>query len=239
MIDYDKMAAEYAKYRDIHPEVFEALISEGKIASSSRVLEVGCGTGNYMGRLSELIGCQSYGIDPSEQMLSTAREKFPLLSLYTGKAEKLDFGQDYFDLVFSVDVIHHITDHSSYFREAHRVLKRGGKVCTVTDSEWIIRNRLPQSLYFPESAEAELKRYPKISVIKDFMKEAGFNAISETMVEREYELNDIEGYRKKVFSSLLLMTEEEFQRGLKRMEEDLLKGSIKGISRYLLVWGIK
>ncbi len=239
MIDYNTLASEYEKYRDVHPGVVDSLVSMGKVESSSRILEVGCGTGNYIGRIAELIGCQTYGIDPSDQMLSIAREKFPSLGLYLGKGEKLDFESGFFDLVFSVDVIHHIADPLSYFREAYRVLKRDGKVCTATESEWIIRNRRPQSLYFPESAEVELKRYPKISTINELMREAGFTAISETMVEREYELKDMEGYRKKVFSALLLITEEQFQRGLKRMEEDLLKGPIKGISRYLLVSGSK
>lgn len=239
MIDYNKLATEYEKYRNVHPRVVDSLVSMGKIESSSRVLEIGCGTGNYIGQLAELIGCQPYGIDPSEQMLSIAREKFPSLGLYFGKGEKISFESGFFDLVFSVDVIHHITGQSSYFHEAYRVLKRGGKVCTATDSEWMIRNRQPQSLYFPESAEVELKRYPKISTLKELMRNAGFAAISEIMVERKYELRDIEGYRKKVFSALLLITEEQFQRGLKRMEEDVSKGPIKGISRYLLVWGSK
>ncbi|MDG6903635.1 MAG: methyltransferase domain-containing protein [Nitrososphaerota archaeon] len=108
-------------------------------------------------------------MNPSQRIPSIAEEKFPSLGLWIGKAEKLGFEPDLFDLVFSVDVIHHITDKLSHFREAYRALKPGGRVCTVTDSEWIIRNRQPLSVYFPETVAAELTRYPSISQITGLM----------------------------------------------------------------------
>ena len=36
-----------------------------------------------------------------------------------GRAEQLPFGADRFDLIFSVDVIHHIGDCAAYFRETY------------------------------------------------------------------------------------------------------------------------
>lgn len=41
----------------------------------------------------------------------------------------------------SVDVIDHVTDCRDFFLEAFNGLKPAGKVCTETDSDWIIRNR--------------------------------------------------------------------------------------------------
>jgi ubiquinone/menaquinone biosynthesis C-methylase UbiE len=237
MIDYNRMASEYAKHREIHPGVFESFISDGRIGGSSSVLEIGCGTGNYIGRLHRLTDCQSYGIDPSQQMLSIAKEKFPASGVRKGKAEKLGFEPDFFDLVFSVDVIHHITDKLSYFREAYRVLKLGGKVCTVTDSEWIIGNHQPLSVYFPETVAVELKRYPSINQIRGLMQDRGFHEINDKMVEFPYELTDASAYRSKVFSSLQLISEEDFQRGLKRMEEHLAKGPISPACRAILSFG--
>lgn len=239
MTDYSKIASEYAEHRQILTAVLDNLVTEGELIASSKVLEVGCGTGNYTRALNKTIGSHCLGIDPSDEMLSIARERSPMTDFQFGRAEKLDFQASYFDLVFSVDVIHHISDRKSYFSESYRILKDGAKLCTVTDSEWIIQNRRPQSLYFPESIEVELKRYPKIREIEELMSQYGFVEIFDTMVEQEYELRDIEGYRKKVFSALLLITEDEFQRGLKQMEEDFSKGPIKGISRYMLVWGTK
>ena len=237
MIDYSKIASDYATHRRIHPGVLNGLISDGRLGNSSRVLEVGCGTGNYIATLNQVVNCQSYGIDRSQEMLTVAKERFPFLTFQLGRAEKLDFGNGYFDLVFSVDVIHHIAERSSYFREAHRVLKHGGRVCTVTESEWMLRNRRPQSAYFPETVAVELRRYPAISEMKLLMREAGFSEIIDKMVELRYDLTDLESYRRKVLSSLLLLSEEDFQRGLILMEKDLAKGPIPGVLRYALVWG--
>lgn len=46
MVNYDKMAENYSKYRDIHPRVLENIISKADLGGESTVLEVGCGTGN-------------------------------------------------------------------------------------------------------------------------------------------------------------------------------------------------
>ena len=70
MIDYDRIAAEYARSRRIHPQVLRDLVSTGGIGPSSTVLEVGCGTGNYIVEISRLTGCSGHGLDPSEEMLA-------------------------------------------------------------------------------------------------------------------------------------------------------------------------
>jgi ubiquinone/menaquinone biosynthesis C-methylase UbiE len=58
-------------------------------------------------------------------MLSIARKRTPTIDFQFGNAEKLDFKANYFDLVFSVDVVRHISDRKSYFNESNRILKDG------------------------------------------------------------------------------------------------------------------
>jgi len=238
-IDYDKIAAEYAWHRQVHPGVLKDLLSTGGVSSVSKVLEVGCGSGNYIVAVASLAGCACWGIDPSEQMLSKARERASQVRFRSGKAEALGFSPDLFDLVFSVDVIHHVDDRPTYFREAHRVLRSGGKICTVTDSEWIIRHRQPLTTYFPETVEPELERYPRIAQLREFMKQAGFGEIVETTVEFPYQLADIQAYRDKAFSALHLIPQAAFQRGIARMEKDLSSGPMPYVPRYTLLWGTK
>lgn len=238
-IDYDQVAAEYARHRQVHPEVLQSLLEAGGVRSASRVLEVGCGTGNYVVAVESLIGCACWGIDPSEQMLSRARERSKEINFQPGRAERLEFPPDFFDLAFSVDVIHHVSDRAAYFRQACRVLRSGGKICTVTDSEWIIRHRQPLTTCFPETVEGELERYPRIAQLREFMERAGFGQIIETTVEFPYQLTDSQAYRDKAFSSLHLISEKDFQRGIQRMERDLSCGPISSVSRYLLLWGTK
>jgi ubiquinone/menaquinone biosynthesis C-methylase UbiE len=172
-------------------------------------------------------------------MLSRARERSRTTHFQLGQAERLDFPQDFFDLVFSVDVIHHVGDRLAYFREAYRVLRAGGKGCTVTDSEWIIRHRQPLAVYFSETVEIELSRYPRIAELREIMERVGFGEMTESTVEFAYPLTDLQAYRDKAFSALHFIPEEAFQRGIERMERDLCTGLIQCLSRYLLLWGTK
>jgi len=238
-LDYDRIAADYAAHRQVHPEVLESLASTNDDFPHPRVLEVGCGTGNYIIALERLAGSNCWGIDPSEGMLSKATERSSSVHFLLGRAEALNCSSRLFDLVFSVDVIHHVRDHLLYFIEAYRVLRLGGKVCTVTDSDWIIRNRQPLATYFPETIEPEIDRYPRIPELRDFMEQVGFDQVTEEFVEFDYQLTGIQAYRDKAFSALHLIPEDAFQRGIERMERDLITGPIPCVSRYVLLWGTK
>ncbi len=239
MIEYDQIAREYARHRRVHPEVLRCLVSQSGIDAGSRVLEVGCGTGNYIAAVESAVGCSCWAIDPSEEMLATARDTSATVTSRAGSAEQLDLEPGSFDLVFSVDVIHHVSDRAAYFGEAFRVLTPGGLVCTVTDSEWIISHREPLAVYFPETVEADLHRYPRLTELRAFMEGAGFGGIEESLVEFPHEVTDASPYAEKAFSALHLISQEAFERGLKRMERDLQAGPILGVSRYVLLWGSK
>lgn len=238
-MDYDRIAAEYARNRQVHPGVLASLLSTGGVGSDSRVLEVGCGTGNYVVALAASTGSSCWAIDPSEQMLSRAEGRSDRITFQVGAAERLGFPSGSFNLVFSVDVIHHVTNRSAYFHEAHRVLRRKGKVCTVTDSEWILQHRRPLAAYFPETVEVELARYPRMTELRDLMERSGFGEIGETTVELAYQLEDIRAYREKAFSALHLISGEAFRQGITRMENDLKNGPIPCVSYYVLLWGVK
>ncbi len=118
MIDFNRMAREYAKHREVHPEVLKSLLANSGIGSSSKVLEVGCGTGNYIVALQEASGASCWGIDPSVEMLAQATKRRARIDLRLSSANRLDLPQDFFDLVFSVDVVHHVAGRLAYFQEA-------------------------------------------------------------------------------------------------------------------------
>ena len=73
-IDYDTIAADYARHRTVHPGVLRALVETSHMARATRALEVGCGTGNYIAALRAATGCAGWGVDPSERMLARARQ---------------------------------------------------------------------------------------------------------------------------------------------------------------------
>jgi ubiquinone/menaquinone biosynthesis C-methylase UbiE len=238
-LDYDELASEYAAHRTVHPAVLRHLVATGEIAADSRVLEVGCGTGNYAGALAQATGCRCRGIDPSAEMLSRGRQTHPALELRRGEAGHLEFESGSLDLVFSVDVIHHVRDRSRAFQEAFRVLGAGGRICTVTDSEWIIRNRQPLAVCFPETVAVDLARYPATDELRMLMEQAGFDAICEEQAQYSYVTSDLEPYRARAFSSLHLISETAFRQGLTRLEETAKGGGVPCVSRYVLLWGTR
>lgn len=238
-LDYDGLATEYARHRQLHPGVLRGLVETAALSAASRVLEVGCGTGNYAVALTSSVGCAGWGIDPSPAMLKRANERAhgDRLVFRLGRAERLDVAPAACDLVYSVDVIHHVADRPAFFREAARVLVPNGRLCTVTDSESDIRRRLPLSAYFPETVAVELARYPSLGTLRAEMADAGFRDLAEHQVELIDDLTDAQAYRDRAFSSLHLISPAAFARGLARLEADIARGPIRARSLYTLLWG--
>ena len=252
-VNYDQAAGEYAAHRQVHPGVFRELCQRGALSSGSTILEVGCGTGNYARALVARFGCAACGIDPSEGMLARACARSEGIPWLLGRAEQLAFAGGTFDLVFSVDVIHHVADKPAFYREAARVLRPGGRLCTATDSAEIIRRRKILSGYFPETVEKELARYPRLAQLEAWMLEAGVGGPSTKLragpstglsaglevvtVEAPYEIVSAQPFRDKAYSALHLISEDAWQAGLERLERDLARGPVRGVSRYACVWG--
>ena len=242
-VDYDRAAGEYAAHRQIHPLVFHELRARGQVGPASAVLEVGCGTGNYVTALSRgdagRPACRAWGLDPSAGMLARARTRSEPVAWLQGTAERLPFAPGRFDLVFSVDVVHHVADRAAYYRQAARVLRPGGRLCTVTDSAEIIRRREILSGYFPETVELELARYPRPGQLLIWMEAAGLLDAEVVTVEQPCLLVDARAFRHRAFSSLHLIPEDAWRAGLARLERELARGPVPYVSRYTCVWGRK
>lgn len=236
-VDYTAIAEQYAAHRLMHPEVFRRLAAA--VSPETRVLEVGCGTGNYITAVRAHAGCHAVGIDPSAAMLAKQRSRDPAVHIIRCRAEDLPLAPARFDLVFSVDVIHHVQQRGRAFREMFRVLRAGGTICTVTDSERIIRGREPLATYFPETVEIELARYPRMDTLRAELRAAGFVALREDVVEHTYDITDSGPYREKTHSSMLYLDPAAFRRGLARLEADLAGGPIRCTSRYAMLWATK
>jgi SAM-dependent methyltransferase len=212
------------------------LEQRAQLTQASKVLEIGCGTGNHIARLVDSCGCRAWGIDPSEAMLRHAATD-ERLQVSRGSADRLPFPNEFFDFAFSVDVIHHVPDTMAYFSESGRVLVPRGRICTLTDSEEIIRRRKPLAEFWPETVEADLARYPQISVLRRQMKEAGFVDIEEKVISWPVEINDPGPFQARAFSCLHLISDEAFERGLRSLVQALRAGPVQGFSAYSCLWG--
>ena len=235
-INYGNIADVYARNRPANSFVVDELHKGCVLTSNSRVLEVGCGTGSHILMLVQTTNCQGWGIDPSEDMMCQEKSSGKV-QFVSGTAEELPFEDKFFDFLFSINVIHLVTSTISYFHEAFRVLKPAGTICTVTDSEKIIRNRKPLSQYWPGTISVDIKRYPTITTLKKQMMAVGFADVTETNIQNTSQIEDITPYKEKAFSCLHLISQDEFLRGLARLQEDLKAGPIQRVSAYVCLWG--
>lgn len=112
------------------------------IPKGSRILEVGCGTGNFSIKLAKM-GYEVVAIDVSEEMLLLAREKAKVENLSI-EFHKLDiceneFEDGSFDGIFSMAVFEFIPDSLSAMDQMMRTLRSEGQLIIGTinrDSAW-------------------------------------------------------------------------------------------------------
>lgn len=99
-------------------------------AGGLKVLEIGCGLGTDGAQFAKA-GADYVGVDLTEAAIELARSRFALAGLKgrfsVADAEKLDFADESFDVVYSHGVLHHTPDIAAAVREIHRVLKPWGR----------------------------------------------------------------------------------------------------------------
>ena len=99
-------------------------------AKDLAVLEIGCGLGTDGAQFAKA-GARYTGIDLTDAAVELAKRRFELFDLpgtfRVADAERLDFPDNSFDLVYSHGVLHHTPDTAAAVREVHRVLRPGGK----------------------------------------------------------------------------------------------------------------
>ena len=232
-VNYDKISRVYDSSRAANTETVNNLITLLRINSSSLVLDVGCGTGNY-GSILNWIAGSVIGLDSSIGMITRASVKFPELLLINGAVTHLPLKPDIFDGLFSIQVLHHVENKALFFSEAYRVLKNGSWMAVDSASHkqletfWVYH-------YFSEGLNIDKARIPDTRQIVEFMQVTGFVNVgivtSYTNVEIHHK--NPERYLEKEFrdgqSTFHLMTEEEIEIGCNKLKRDVASGEINSI----------
>lgn len=101
---------------------FEFLTS---IPGAKKVLDVGCGTGQVVRKLEEK-GFTPTGLEVSQANLDIASKFTSNCQNYDG--DTIPFGENYFDITGSFNVLEHVESPEKFIKEIVRVTKPGGKV---------------------------------------------------------------------------------------------------------------
>ncbi|MHB8177999.1 MAG: methyltransferase domain-containing protein [Vulcanimicrobiaceae bacterium] len=110
-----------------------------EITSGLHVLDVGCGNGDDVRAICELVGSSGsvVGIDSSAALIAECigRGVPPNAHFLRGSAEALPFEDGAFDRFRAERVIQHLAQPERAFSEARRVLRPGGRLL-VADQDW-------------------------------------------------------------------------------------------------------
>lgn len=221
-VDYDRVARGYDR-RYVEHEYDGILRALDRLTGPDQaVLEVGCGTGQWIAHLRTL-GCRAVGVEPSLEMLRRAADKNPDAHLVRGRAEQLPFGADRFDRVVVVNALHHFEQPTAFAAEALRVLRPGGRVMVLGlapdhgSEDWFIYR------YFPRTLELDRARYPSPGQIQTWLGAAGFEACSAgpghaiRYRKSAREVLDTGALTPDSTSQLSLLDDDEFEAGVARI----------------------
>jgi len=135
MLDYTKRAENYDKRWQHYclPSFFKTL-QILDLKEDSSLLDVGCGTGIFLEILEKKFPLTKFsGLDPNQAMLVKASEKLSSnVHLKIGNAESLPHDSQSFDWVVLSNCFGHINKQETALSEAHRVLRKSGKII-ITD----------------------------------------------------------------------------------------------------------
>ncbi len=180
--NYQEVAGKYDRNRKRHHirmdeellRVFER--HSFSAGSPMRVLDLGCGTGNYLSVQMDSFETETaggliewYGMDASDAMLKEARRKLSRdyghgvdrtsgADLCLGDAHQLPHGDNFFHFVSCNFAFHHFTDKEKVMDEVRRVLDSGSvfKIWNIQPEQmpgwWVYR-------FFPQSFLEDSERF--------------------------------------------------------------------------------
>src|ERR1700733_14554705 len=195
---WELVAGKYDEYfQSLTRQTIPSLMDGVEAGPGIKLIDVACGPG-YAAAEALNRGCTVTGVDFSATMVAKAAETFPKIDFVEGDAENLSQQNDSFDAYSMNFGILHLERPEQALKEAHRVLRAGGRAgltawstaqkalgfaCVLT----AIQKHGDSSVQLPEgppffrfSDEAEFERC---------LKQAGFKQVEFHCIKMEWKLN--------------------------------------------------
>jgi ubiquinone/menaquinone biosynthesis C-methylase UbiE len=119
--------AGWAACEEQQTPVYEEALARVPLRPGDHVLDVGCGTGVFLGMCVDR-GAVASGIDAADNLLALARQRVPDADLRHGDMLALPFPDDTFDLVTGFSTFFFAEDMVAALAEAARVAKPGAPI---------------------------------------------------------------------------------------------------------------
>ena len=142
---FDKMAAAYddGLAGKGSKRFYDLLLREITLTPGAAVLDVGCGTGAFLKKLSDTCPLIGFGVDLEKNMIKVANKKYPQMDFQVSACDNIPLDDSSLDVMVSCMAYHHFENKEGFSREASRLLKPDG-VLYIADPRfpWLIRKTL-------------------------------------------------------------------------------------------------
>ena len=184
------------------------------------VTDLGCGTGKFAVPFAYRYGFQTTGIDASRSMLAIARSKDPRnrVRWIEADVEKNLGGPS--DIFFMSHLVHHLDDPPALFDRLFDHTKPRGSTWVRLGAFEDISNDLVHR-FFPWARVVDAARTPSVAAVEGWLERAGYQHVRcETITQRSFESVEqrLHMVRLKGTSVLTLLDDDEFARGLEKLE---------------------
>lgn len=145
------------------------------INSDTKILDIGCGTGDLIELFMKYGEPEIVGTDLSEETIGYVRSRFATnrkVKLLTVAIEEMDLPPGSFDVVAAINVLQHITDDQAYSRAVENMaglVKRDGHILTMDFSPIKVKNSKPAPYVIVRSRQEYI----------DAFEDAGCRLVSE------------------------------------------------------------
>lgn len=201
------------------------LVRAGEITSSTRVLDVGCGTGGFTRGIAASVGASVTGCDVSPRFIEHARSTPApgrgFVEWIVGDAECLPVPSEAYHCVILSLVLHQVSRPAVALREAHRVLREDGRIVIRTIAPEDAADRIP-ARFFPSMAAADAARMLSIGKIESLLAAIGLVVTSTSRSFRNAVLDvstELSAARTEIACRYPFIEPDELDLGLRSMEQ--------------------
>ena len=227
--DYSKIANTYNKrYNENYLVNIEKEINSIITSNNYKtILEAGCGTGRWISSLKDN-NINIFGLDYSLDMIKIPKYERLHGKLVNADAVDIPFKNNFFDLIFCVNAIHHFPDKEKFISECNRTLKNNGMLAVFgvdpsIDKDWYVYD------YFDSVYKSDLNRFPSLEFLEKILGAEKFSDIETKVVEAVHhekigkDVLDDPFLQKNHSSQLANLSDEEYQKGINKIKNQIEK----------------
>lgn len=128
---YDSSAEIYdTRYKDIQAQKYQEILSLVDFSESDEIIDIGCGTGTFLGLIKELVNGNSklIGVDISHKMIKIAHDKFPDIDFIVADSDNLPIKDGTFERILSVTHLQNLPEPHNTVKEMKRISTKDASV---------------------------------------------------------------------------------------------------------------